>query len=60
MISCRMLLSFILDNLGHYWCHEVEVGKIDGHDMCTRCGNHTVEEYIDEEEPSRVGTISSG
>ncbi len=37
------------------WCHEVEICKIDAHKMCTRCGNYTIEEYLDKEERRRVG-----
>ena len=41
-------------------CHEVEVGKIDAHEMHTRCGNHTVEKYLDEKERSHVGAYVFG
>ena len=43
-----------------YRCHEVEVGKIDAHEMLIGCGHHTVEEYVDEEECSCVGAYIFG
>ena len=62
-IGCGLVVEFIflydflrnvtelyLGKFGSFeGCHEVEVGKIDAHEMSTQCGNRTVEEYLDEE-----------
>jgi hypothetical protein len=41
-------------------CNEVEIGEINAHEARTRCGNYTVEEYLDKEECGRVGTHAFG
>ena len=38
----------------------VEVGKSDAHETRSWCGNHTVEEHLDEEEHSCVGAYIFG
>ena len=30
-------------------CHDVEIGKIDTHELFAQCGNDTVDEYFDED-----------
>ena len=48
--------EFDLCKFGSFeWCHEVEIGKVDAHKTRTRCGNYTVEEYLDKEERGGVG-----
>jgi hypothetical protein len=69
-IGCGFFVEFIflydfLQNVAELYlgkfgsfkgCHEVECGEINAHEACTRCGNYTVEEYLDKEERGCVGT----
>ena len=52
----RDVAEFDLCEFGSFeWCHEVEIYKINAHKIRARCGNYTVEEYLDKEERGRVG-----
>ena len=51
----RNVAEFDFCKFGSFeWCHEVEIGKVNSHKTRTRCGNYTVEEYLDKEEHGRV------
>ena len=52
----RNVAEFDFCKFGSFeWCHEVEICKVDAHKLRARCGNYTVEEYLDKEERGRVG-----